>query len=184
MRIKIDARELDRLLKAVERMQKQMPAAIARGLNEGGDKVRTHVQRALREQTGVVRYSSVTSRVRAVRAAAKGSGPGQRLAYQIVVSGKPTKMVEFRTVVTEGPSGGVTAYLWNEAHKFKRSFEGSGKIAGRLEMRVEKERHPVRAFDGPNMAKEAVKDKSAEAFFSTAEAAVPAAVAKHLAKSV
>lgn len=192
--IKIDARELKKLVAGIERLQKQIPAAIARGLNEGGDKVRTQVQRALKEQTGVIRYASVTSRVRTARAfagqadvgtSAKGSGVGAGMSYQIIVSGKPpTKPLEFRTSVTTGPSGGVTVWMWGKAHKFKRSFQGSGKIAGQLKMRMIGPRLPLRSFDGPNMAKEAVKDKSAETFFATAETEVPAAVLKHLAKSL
>ena len=181
MHLKIDARDLEKLVREVARLQKAVPAAIARGLNEGGDKVRTKVQRALKEQTGVVRYSSVTSRVRTKRAFA---GEGGASSYEIIVNGKPTKMFEFRTQVSKGPGGGVTAYLWNKAHKFKRSFEGSGKLAGQLKMRTTGPREPLRSFDGPNMAEEAAKDKSAEAFFATAETAVPAPVLKHLTKGL
>ena len=68
MQIKVDAHELEKLIKLVERLQKQIPGAIARGLNEGGDKTRTKVQRALMVQAGFLRYSSVTGRVRTVRA--------------------------------------------------------------------------------------------------------------------
>ena len=67
MQIKFDAHELEKLIRGIEKMPKQISAAIARGLSEGGDKVRTKVQRALKEQTGVVRYASVTSRVRTKR---------------------------------------------------------------------------------------------------------------------
>jgi hypothetical protein len=194
VQIKIDARELDKLVKEVERLQKQIPAAVARGLNEGGDKVRTQVQRALKAQTGVVRYASVTSRVRTARAfpgqadlgsSVKGSGVGEGMSYQIIVSGRPpTRPFEFKTEVTKGPGGGVTVWMWGVPHKFKRSFEGTGKIAGQLKMRKIGPHLPLRGFDGPNMAKEAVKGKSAEAFFAAAEAEVPAAVLKHLAKSL
>ena len=181
MQIKVDARGLENLIKGIERLQKQIPAAIARGLNEGGDKTRTQVQHALQHQTGVVRYASVTSRVKTRRAFA---GEGGLSSYEIIVSGKPTKMFEFKTQVTRGPGGAVTAWLWNQPHKFKRSFEGSGTIAGQLKMRLEDPRLPLRSFDGPNMAKEAVKDESEKAFFATAETAVPEAVLKHLAKAL
>ncbi len=93
-------------------------------------------------------------------------------------------MFEFRTSVTKGPGGGVTAWLWDKARKFKRSFEGSGEIAGTLKMRELGPRIPVRGFYGPDLAKEAVKDQSAAAFFATASSAVPAAVAKHIAKAL
>jgi len=181
MQIKIDARDLQKLVREVEKMQRQIPAAIARGLNEGGDKTRTQVQRALKQQTGVVKYSSVTSRVKTKRAFA---GEGGTSAYEIRVNGKPTKAFEFKSAVKRGPGGGVTIWLWNIAHRFKRSFEGSGRISGQLKMRTENPRLPLRSFDGPNMAKEAVKDESAKAFYETAETAVPAAVMKHLAKAL
>jgi hypothetical protein len=192
MPVKVDARGLETLVKGIEQLQKQIPVAIARGVNEGGDRVRTQVQKALQRQTGVIRYSSVLSRVRTARAfpgqgdvdeSTKGSGIGSGMAYQIIVSGKkPTKPVDFKTQITKGPSGGVTVWLWNIAHKFKRSFEGTGKIAGKLRMRTEGPHLPMRGFDGPNMAKEAVKDKSREAFFATADAEVGKAVSKHMAK--
>lgn len=45
--ISIDSSDLRRLQRDLERIQAQLPQAIARGLNEGGDKVRTQVQRAI-----------------------------------------------------------------------------------------------------------------------------------------
>ena len=74
--ISIDSSDLKRLERDLERIQAQLPQAIARGLNEGGDKVRTQVQRALQKQTSLVKYSSVTSRVRTVRAFAGWTGQG------------------------------------------------------------------------------------------------------------
>jgi len=59
-------RELDREL---IRLSKKIPLAIARGLNEGGNKVRTQVQHALQRQTGLVKYRSVTSRIETISAA-------------------------------------------------------------------------------------------------------------------
>ena len=115
--ISIDSSDLKRLGRDLERVQAKLPQAIARGLNEGGDRVRTQVQRALQKQTSLVKYASVTSRVRTVRAF-DGS-----LSYAIVVDGRPTKIGEFKTRVTTGPGGGVTAIMWGNAHKFARSFQ-------------------------------------------------------------
>ena len=42
--ISIDASDLKRLIRQIDRMQAKLPPAIARGLNEGGDKVRTQTQ--------------------------------------------------------------------------------------------------------------------------------------------
>lgn len=173
--IQIDASSLKRLVRALDRIEKRLPQAIARGLNEGGDKVRTQAQRALQKQTGLVRYGSVTKRTRTARAFPGG------LNYSIIVSGKPpTRPAEFRTRVTTGPGGGVTVWMWGVAHKFKRSFQQ--KLKGGLRMRLDASRLPVRGFDGPNLAKEAVKDQTAEAFFRTADAVVAPIVEKHLAR--
>ena len=43
--ISIDSSDLKRLGRDLDRIQVRLPAAIARGLNEGGDKVRTQVRR-------------------------------------------------------------------------------------------------------------------------------------------
>jgi hypothetical protein len=174
--ITIDSSQLQNLVRELARMQKKIPMAIARGLNEGGDKVRTQVQRALQRQTSLVRYASVTQRVRTIRAF-EGSP-----SYTIVVNGKPTKPPEFKTRVTSGPGGGVTIVMWGRAHKFPRSFQQ--KYAGGLRMRLGAPRFPVRSFDGPNLAKEAVKDDSAKAFFDTAASAVVPAVEKQLARAL
>jgi hypothetical protein len=175
--LQIDASSLKRLVRDLDRIEKRLPQAIARGLNESGDKVRTQTQRALQKQTGLTRYASVTKRARTARAF-----PGA-LNYSILVSGKPaTKPTEFRTRVTTGPGGGVTIWLWNRAHKFKRSFQQ--KLKGGLRMRLDASRLPVRGFDGPNLAKEAVKDRTAEAFFRTAGAVVAPIVEKHLMRAL
>jgi hypothetical protein len=175
--ISVDASDLKRLIRQLDRIQAKLPQAIARGLNEGGDKVRTQTQRALQKQTGLTRYGSVTKRTRTARAF-----PGA-LNYSIIVSGKPaTRPAEFRTRVTTGPGGGVTIWMWGVAHKFKRSFQQ--KLKGGLRMRLDASRLPVRGFDGPNLAKEAVKDQTAEAFFRTTSAVVASIVEKQIARAL
>jgi hypothetical protein len=175
--IQIDSSDLKRLIRDLDRMQAKLPQAVARGLNEGGDRVRTQVQRTLQKQTGLVKYNSVTKRARTARAFPGG------LNYSIIVSGKPaTKPTEFRTRVTTGPGGGVTIWMWGVAHKFKRSFQQA--LKGGLRMRLGGSRLPIRGFDGPNLAKEAVKDQTAEAFFRTTDAVLAPIVEKHLARAL
>jgi hypothetical protein len=175
--ISIDSSDLKRLIRQIDRMQAKLPQAIARGLNEGGDRVRTQTQRALQKQAGLLKYNSVTKRARTVRAFPGG------LNYSIIVSGKPaTRPAEFRTRVTTGPGGGVTIWMWGVAHKFKRSFQQ--KLRGGLRMRLDASRLPVRGFDGPNLAKEAVKDATAEAFFRTADSLVAPIVEKNLMRAL
>ena len=154
--LKIDASGLKGLEKQLDKMAAKLPLAIARGLNEGGRKVRTKVQHALQKQTSLVKYSSVTSRVRTARgfagqgdtsSVAKGSGVGQGISYQIIVSGKPaTKPREFKTTVKLGPGGGVTIVIWQSPQVQAVVSEAT---EGGLRARLGKERFPIRGFDGP-----------------------------------
>jgi hypothetical protein len=156
------------------RLSAKIPQAIARGLNEGGDKVRTQVQHALQRQTGLAMYRSVTSRVHTIRA-----HPG-KLDYQIIAKGKPAIPIkEFRARLG---LHGVVAFPWAKEHDFKRSFVGKGRVSGGFLARVGKERFPVRRLFGPSLAKELDKDESAQAFNSGASAFVPPAIEKHLDK--
>ncbi len=174
--ISIDASGLKRLERDLDRLRVKIPLAVARGLNEGGDKVRTQVQRALQKQTSLVRYVSVTSRTRTVRAF------GESPSYSIIVNGRATKPKEFKTRVVKGPGGGVTVVMWNNPHRFPRSFQQA--VRGGLRMRLGGSRLPIRGFDGPNLAKEAVKDETKRAFFDTVETAIVPAVEKMLAKAL
>jgi hypothetical protein len=161
-------------VKGLKRFNQTFPAAIARGLNEGGDKVRTRVQRALKEQTGVKAYSSITKRVKTLRAHAGG------LSYQIVATGKGIPIKEFP--VKSSVHAPVTANVWNIAHTFKRSFTTSGK--GLLRARLGASRMPIRAFYGPALPKELGKGQSAQTFYASAAEFVPPAILKHLAKAM
>ena len=151
----------------------KVPQAIARGLNEGGDLVRTRVQRALKAQTNVKSYRSITSRVRTVRAFA-GS-----LQYEIVASGKGIPIAEFPVSVT---SKGVDAKTWGVDHLFKRSFSEGG--TGKLRARVGTARFPIRKLYGPNLGKELVGPEVQRVFASATAEIVPPIIAKHLAKAL
>jgi len=158
-----------------------IPMAIARGLNEGGDRVRTQVQRSLWKQTGATKYASITSRVRTVRAyGADGSdiAPGSLggLNYTIIVAGKPVmKLDEFKWSF----NGKVAAPLWTVNHVFPRSF----MLNGQFKMRSGSKRLPLHTLLGPNLAKEASRGVTPSVFtFSAREFVVPA-ILKHLAKA-
>jgi len=66
--INVDASSLHKLSAEIARLRTRIPVAIAQGLNEGGDKVRTQVRRAMQEQTGLLRLKSITSRSSTARA--------------------------------------------------------------------------------------------------------------------
>jgi hypothetical protein len=182
MLIRIDSRALKQLADRMGRMHGdgRLRRAITEGMREGGDKTRTAVRRALKAQTGVKAYKSITSRTRSFT---EDGG----LRYVIVGSGKGMPIKEFSTRGTRGPGGGVTSNPWAVQHKFKRSFVGSGKIAGRLLARLPGPGRKtiyvpggmygvrpikvgnLRSLYGPSVAKEIVKDQSASAFFAGAE---------------
>lgn len=181
--------DLERMLGGLKRQESRVLRAIAEGLNEGGDKVRTQVRRAMREQTGLLRLKSVTSREGNIRATIPaGAAPAGvhlafGLAYTIIYRGKPaTKPDEFKKSVKRGPGGGVTVWLWGVAHKFKRSFQQ--KFKGGLRMRLGGPREPIRGFDGPNLAKEAVKGQVAATFQAQAATLVRPAIEKRLARAL
>lgn len=123
------------------------------GLNQGGDKVRTKVRRALKDQTGVRRYGTIVEKTDSVRA-------GAALEYRILGKGKGLPIREFRVSARTG--SGVNASPWNVARTFKRSFKT--KARGLLKARLGAERFPIRSLYGPAIAKEIVKDRSVATF--------------------
>jgi hypothetical protein len=174
--INVDASSLHKLSAEIARLRTRIPVAIAQGLNEGGDKVRTQVRRAMQEQTGLLRLKSITSRSSTARAF-----PGE-LRYLMAFRKKQTHPDEFRVRVKRGAGGGVTVWMWGVAHSFPRSFQQAYKEG--LRMRLGGARLPIRGFDGPNLAKEAVKDKVAETFMREAESQVLPMIEKRIARVI
>ena len=153
----------------------RLPAAIAAGLNEGGEQVRAQVQRALWKQTGAKSYASITRRVQVTKAGgAAVTGGGAVLAYSINVAGRPVmKLSEFNWKQT---NRGVQANVWGVPHNFKRSFVLNGVPKARLGP----ERLPIRTLYGPNLAKELSRGATPAAFASAARAYIPPAILKHI----
>lgn len=147
--------------------------AIAQGLNEGGDLVRTQVQKALWKQTGAIKYKSITGRMRTARAGQIREGG---LSYMIIASGKGIPLKEFKVAVT---GTGVAGFPWGVEHDFKRSFALGG---GRFKARRGAARLPVRSLNGPALPKELVKGASAATFYREAERVVPDMILKRLAR--
>ncbi len=187
IRLKSDLARMERGLAA---QQTRVLRAISQGLNEGGDKVRTQVRAAMREQTGLMKLRSVTSRERVIRAYATGLAPksgvgpvrGASLDYVIVYGGRATRPKEFKLSLKTGKGGGVSADFWGVSHKFARSFVGKGKIADALKARKGRDRFPLRGFFGPNLAKEAVKGRVAQTFVREAGLLVIPMIEKRLAR--
>lgn len=146
--------------------------AMAEGLNEGGDLERTQVRRALRQQTGVSKAGTITSHTKSKRASAGN------LEYTISGLGKGLPIRDFP--VRSGIGAPVTARPWNVSHTFERSFQTSRK--GMLRARRGASRFPIRALYGPSVAKEIVKDDTAEEFSAHAGQRVERAVIKRLGR--
>jgi hypothetical protein len=51
-------------------------------------------------------------------------------------------------------------------------------------MRLDAARLPIRGFDGPNLAKEAIKDETAKAFFEATAAVVAPIVEKQIIRAL
>ena len=105
-----------------------------------------------------------------------------RTDYSIIVAGKPpTKPADSGRASRQGRAAASPIWMWGVAHKFKRSFQQLER--GGLRMRLGGAL-PIRGFDGPNLAKEAVKDQTAKALFDTTGAVVAPIVEKHLARAL
>ena len=173
----------------------KIATAIRQGLNEGGDLVRTDVRRALQKVTGLRTYRSVTSRTRSTKAT-EGS-----LRYTIIGSGKGIPIREFTTKGTLGPGGGVTSNPWATLHMFKRSFVGTGRIAGQFRARLpgpKVERtisggkrgtrkvkvSAIRALYGPSIPKEMLQGPVPGLFLISTGAQVPPAIIKRMSRAL
>lgn len=172
------------------------------GLREGGDKVRTKVRRALKEQMGVKRYGVVVKHVVGVL------GHSGALTYVIRGDGKGLPIEEFPVRAKAGPGAirwsarehwklqpreslgrfgkiqdvppEVTASPWGIARTFKRSFVGRGGY--RAAIPGDKGGWMMRKLFGPSVAKEIVKDRSARAFEMAVRTDVLPAVEKRLGR--
>lgn len=160
--VKLDG-GLSRFASRLDAVPGKAKAILAEGLNAGGDVLRTQARRDLHEQTGVSKYGSILKRTGSKRA-----GPGS-LSYVIRGMGRGMPVKEFPVQAsTRSP---VSATLWNARHNFgPRSFKS--KVRGLLKRRVGASRLPLEGFNGPSVAKEIVKDRTAEHFASTAEGIV------------
>ena len=171
--IKINVAGANGIARRLSNLSMRLPSAIADGLNEGGDRTRTQVQRALRQQTGAIRLRSITDRVRTMRAHAGG------LSYRMVVAGKPAmKLDEFKWRAT---SAGITADVWNTPHAFKRSFLNKGK-GSPFKARTTSKRFPLRTLYGPNLAKELGQGIVPSVFLLAAHEFVGPAIIKRMAR--
>lgn len=184
----------------VEQLPPKARRAMSEGLREGGDKVRTKVRKALKEQTNVKRYGAIVDRTKSFAA---------ELEYTIRGSRKPLSIPE--EIPTRGRAGKgairwsrrrhwqlqarqaggrfgplpdvppeVTSRPWNVSHLFKRSFVGEQGMRAAIPADGGKWR--FRKLFGPNVAKEIVKDRSLATFQAAIKTDVLPPIEKRLAR--
>ena len=161
--LRIDDRQWVKLGDLFANIDRGLPRAIRQGVQDAGNKTLTQVRRALKEQTGVRLYSSITKRT--------GAGTQADGMFVIYAKGPAIPIKEFPVFTT---SKGVVAYSWGVSHEFKRSYRSK---SGRYMARLTSKHEPTRPLLGPNLAKELGKSQSHDAFvFWTSELLVPAIV--------
>lgn len=166
--LSIDDRQIIRLATRIVLIKPPVTRAIRQGVQDAGNKTLTQVRRALKEQTGVSKYQSITKRTGGYSTADGG--------YAIRAFGPPIPIKEFPV---SRASSGVVAYSWGTRHAFKRSFVSA---SGRMMARTTSAHSPVRALLGPNLAKELGEDLSRSAFYLTTRAVLVPSIVKRLGR--
>lgn len=191
------------IIAPLKKLQPMAVRAMQEGLQEGGEKVRTQVRRALKEQTNVKRYGVIVAHV---------PGHCNGFIYTIDGVGKGLRIEEFpgrvskslKTWVRWSPrqhwrlqerhqgrfgelpqvsdKGDVYSIPWGVGRTFVRSF---AREDGALRQAVPsggKRKWSFKTLDGPSISKEIIKDKSQAAFYEYVQVAVMPAIEKRLAR--
>ncbi|MBX9738686.1 MAG: hypothetical protein K2X62_01360 [Beijerinckiaceae bacterium] len=187
---------------AIDMMSANARQEMARGLARGGEKLRTPVRRALKEQTSVKRYGTIVANTRGWRDASA-------LTYTIEASGKGLPLSEFphkasrskrlalrwsakehwrlqkrdgsgRFGVLPGMNDtGVSATMWMKKRGFVRSFVHPQR--GPLMQRVAGKKG-MRKIYGPSLPKELTIGRTAQTFQRLARSIVMDEIEKRLAR--
>ncbi|TBW33367.1 hypothetical protein EYW49_20625 [Siculibacillus lacustris] len=168
--LRLDTRAWERLATKFAAMPPKIARVRKEAAIEGGDKVRTDVRRGLKVVSGVKTYASITARV-----FARSPAPGR---YCIIVHGPGLPLSAFPT---RSAGGAVSADVWGVDHLFKRSFFSP---SGRGRARLTRERLPVRALFGPNLAKEMLKGGMVDLFEASVRRNVGPVIEKRLARAL
>ena len=201
----VDVAPLLALATKLKGAAKKIDRAIDQGLNEGGDKVRTDVRKALQTTMGVRRYGVIVKGTRSFMVRSTGQTSSLHVGgmhqYMIVGSGKGLPIKEFTTKGTLGAGGGVTSNPWATLHKFKRSFVGTGRFAGQFRARLPGGRvekwvpggmygvhkikiNPTRALYGASIPQEMLKRPIGSLFVISTGSHVPPAIIKRVSRAL
>lgn len=201
IRISLNSGPISQFSSALRSFPSRANTELKRGLNEGGDKLRTLVRRSLKQQVNLKSYGTVVSHTWT-------KGAGADLTYTIGASGKGLPIDLFPTRYSSSPraairwspkdhwklqprnsqgqfgpladdtSAGVTSNVWNVAHPFKRSFVHPRKGA----VAIRPGSRSIRALYGASLPKEITKDQSAATFETGVRSVVEPIIVKRLGR--
>jgi hypothetical protein len=170
--IKIDATQWKNLEARVAKAGSNAPKALMRAINHTGKKATTQMVRALADQTGL--------KIKTTRKALKtktASGPGG--AFTISSKGGNIRLKFFKAKETRK---GVSASPWNKRRTYAGVFMRGGRFPKRVDLglggatvkRAGSARYPLKTVkSGLWLPTEMVRDKTANAFYSTAARELP-----------
>ena len=139
---------------AIQRVgETEAKRAFNRALNSEGNKIRTQVRRALREQTGA-RANLINRETRSYRSTFSN------LVYRIEARGNYLGLSHFSPRQFRF---GVRAKPWGRFQRFDGAFL-VGSLGNNAFVRTTAARFPIKKMFGPAIPKEMVKDESARAF--------------------
>lgn len=140
---------------------------IARAANYEGRRAFVRVKRALRKQSSIPN-AIVQRSVKFLPAATRAGG---RVEVAIHGSGRELSLKMFGARQFKA---GVRARVWGQLQMYPGGFMGpkpgaiAAKLKGHAFVREGKSRLPISKMFGPSIAKEIVKDESAQAFYASA----------------
>jgi hypothetical protein len=151
--------------------------AIAKAMDEVGNKTKTQVIRSVARQAGVS-YGKAKSVIRSQQAMGTGNGE-----YKIIAQDVTLSLKEFGARQTKL---GVSAAPWRKRRVFSHTFVGpNGHVFVRGfggERRVR--RLPIYKLWGPNIPKEMIKDETEQTFHLVSSRLLGPALEKWLAREV
>src|SRR5579885_2528284 len=130
--------------------------AVAKAVDEVGNKTKTQVVRAVAAQAGV-KYGRALSVIGSRQAMGTGNG-----SYEIVARDVTMSLKEF---APRQAAAGVEAAPWGKRRVFAHTFIGPN---GHVFVRVGKARLPIRKLFGPAIPKEMVRDEAEATFYRAA----------------
>ena len=154
----------------IEKAGLKAPYAIAKAIDEVGNKTATQVKRSTAAQAGVP-YGKVNGVITVRQAMGAGGGEWSMTARDVTLSLKqfgPRKTAK-----------GISAAPWKRRLVFPHTFFGPN---GHVFVRRGASRLPIKKLFGPNIPKEMVKDQAETVFYQVTAQLLPFTLEKWLLK--